>query len=149
MNLEKRLEELKLRLPDPPSETHYAAAVRSGHLVFASGQPAKAEGRIAYRGQLGGPVGLDAGRKAARLCLLNALAAVGTLTDINNIKKIIKLTCYVASAAGFVEQHKVLGGATELAAELFEGAQPAATAVGVSELPEASTVIIDLVVELR
>lgn len=150
MSLLKKLAELQERLPDVVRASTYEPAVRSGKLIFVSGQLARSEGRMAYRGHLGKEINLESGRRAARLALLNALAALHEgAGSLDKVKKILKMTLYVASAPGFTEQLKVLTGAAELVCALFgEAHGPSATAIGVSELPEGSAVSLDLIAEL-
>ncbi|MGI9048991.1 MAG: RidA family protein [Rubrobacteraceae bacterium] len=149
-DLPSRLRELGYELPSVPEPAgSYVPAVRSGSLVFTAGQLPFSDGQLPFTGKVGGEVGVEEAKEAARLCALNALAAASVAAGSpENITRIVKVTGYVASAGGFNRQPEVLNGASELLGEVFgEAGRHARSAVGVAELPLDSPVEIELVVE--
>ena len=129
----------------------YVATVRTGNLVFVSGQVPRVKGEIQYRGHLGSDLSVEDGRAAARLCALNALAAVkNEIGDLDKVRRVVKVTGYVASAAGFTDQPKVVDGASLFLGELLgEKGRHARAAVGVNELPLGVSVEIEMIVEVE
>jgi enamine deaminase RidA (YjgF/YER057c/UK114 family) len=151
MSVEKRLAEFNIVLPDLSPSGNYRPAVRVGKLVYVSGQLPKAEGRLAFSGRVGREINLEAARKAARLCVINALAAVkGVCGNLDKVNRIAKINGYVCSTVGFQDQHKVMDAASELVCDLFgEAGHHARSAVGVIELPLGAAVEIDMIAELK
>ena len=156
MDLEKliegKLEQMGLALPATPTPVAaYVPAVRSGNLVFVSGQVPREKGELKHNGHVGDNVTLWQGQQAARLCALNALAAVkSAVGSLDHVRRIVKVTGYVASAPGFHDQPKVVDGASTLLVELFgEAGKHARAAVGVNELPLGVCVEIDMIVEVE
>jgi enamine deaminase RidA (YjgF/YER057c/UK114 family) len=149
--IEDKLRQMGLELPAPPKPVAaYLPTVRTGNLVFVSGQVPRENGELKYRGHIGDDLTIDDGRAAARLCALNALAAVKQeIGDLNHVRRIVKVTGYVASAAGFTEQPKVVDGASLFLGELLgESGQHARAAVGVNELPLGVAVELEMIVEV-
>lgn len=149
MDPESRLRGLGFELPEVPAPAGaYVPAARAGDLVFTAGQLPLQEGALNLRGKVGDAVDTDDAREAARLCALNALAAVAALTGgLNAISRIVKVTGFVASAPGFDGQPEVLNGASEFLGEVFgEAGLHARSAVGVAELPLDAPVEVELVV---
>jgi enamine deaminase RidA (YjgF/YER057c/UK114 family) len=123
------------RVPSPPD---HAAFVRSGDLVFLSGHgPLDAERRPLYRGRLGAELSESDGYGAARLSALNVLATLqAELGDLDRIRRVVRVTGYVACTPEFERHPWVINGASELLAAAFEGCgQHARTTVGVAALP--------------
>jgi len=152
MSIEDKLHQMGLELPDPPKPVaSYVPCVRTGNLLFVSGQVPKEKGALRYAGHLGGERSLDDGYQAARLCALNALSVVKqAVGSLDRVRRIVKLTGYVASAAGFTDQPKVVDGASKFLVELFgERGQHARAAVGVNELPLGSAVELEMIVEVE
>jgi enamine deaminase RidA (YjgF/YER057c/UK114 family) len=150
--IEEKLRQMGLELPEVAAPVAaYVPTVRTGNLVFVSGQIPRERGELKYRGHVGGNLTVEDGRAAARLCALNALAAVKReIGDLDRIRRIVKLTGYVASAAGFTDQPKVVDGASLLLGELFgERGQHARAAVGVTELPLGVSVELEMIVEVE
>ncbi len=148
---EDRLRALGYELPDVlrPAGS-YIPVSRTGALLFTAGQLPFKDGRLPYTGKVGAEVSVEDAKEAARLCTLNTLAAVkaeaGTL---ENVRRIVKITGYIASAAGFNGQPEVMNGASNLLGEVFgEQGLHARTAVGVSELPLNAPVEVESVIEL-
>jgi enamine deaminase RidA (YjgF/YER057c/UK114 family) len=147
----QRLAELGIELPTvaPPAGA-YVPAVRSGTLVYTSGQLPMVAGSLVTKGKVGAGVKPEQAKELARRCALNALAAVDALVGIDSVVRIVKVVGYVASAEGFTGQPAVLNGASELLGEVFgDAGQHARSAVGVAELPMGAPVEVELIVEVR
>lgn len=152
MSIAQRLADLGLEIPVlPPPTASYVPAVRAGNLVFASGQTPTVAGNLVIAGKLGADVTVEQGQEAARLAALNCLAEVrGVLGSLDAVTRVVKLTGYVASAAGFGDQPTVINGASRLMEDVFGSAgRHARAALGVAELPAGAPVEIELVVEVR
>jgi len=151
-HVEDKLRQMGLELPPPPTPVAaYVPALRTGNLVFVSGQIPRVKGELKYRGHVGGSLSMEDGRAAARICALNALAAVKQeIGDLDRVQRIVKLTGYVASASGFTDQPKVVDGASVLLNELLgEKGRHARAAVGVNELPLGAAVELEMIVEVK
>lgn len=145
-----RLAELGLTLPKVAAPlAAYVPAVRTGSLVYTSGQLPFVDGELAATGKVGAQVSPEEAKAAARVCALNALAAVDALVGLDAVTRVIKVVGFVASAPGFNGQPGVVNGASEFFGELFGdlGAH-ARSAVGVSELPLDAPVEVELIVEV-
>ena len=150
MSWSSRLTELGLVLPPVATPAGvYLPAVRSGSLVFTAGQLPLVDGVLAATGKFGAEIDPARGPELARICALNALAAVDELVGIDAVTQVVKVVGFVASAPGFNGQPGVVNGASDLLAEVFgdHGAH-ARSAVGVSELPLDAPVEVELVVEV-
>jgi enamine deaminase RidA (YjgF/YER057c/UK114 family) len=147
---EERLKDLGYELPAIPRPAgSYVPAARAGSLLFTAGQLPFKEGALAYVGKVGREVSVEEAQQAARLCAINALAAVEAEAGLENVRRVVKVTGYVSSAADFNNQPMVLNGASELLGEVFgEKGIHARSAVGVAELPLNAPVEIELVVEM-
>jgi enamine deaminase RidA (YjgF/YER057c/UK114 family) len=146
-----RLAELGLSLPPAsPPAGKYLPGVRSGTLLFVSGQTPTVDGRPTVTGYVGREVSVMQARDAARLAALNALALAATAAgSLDHVRRIIRLTGYVRSAPGFSEQPAVINGASELLIDIWGAdGQHARSAIGVAELPGGAPVEIELVVEV-
>jgi enamine deaminase RidA (YjgF/YER057c/UK114 family) len=148
MTASARLAELGIELPAVAKPlASYVPAVHSGNLVYTSGQLPTRSGTLAQAGKVGVAVTPEEGKELARICTLNALAAIDALVGIDSVIQVVKVVGFVASAAGFNGQPGVINGASDLLAEVFGGSH-ARSAVGVSELPLDSPVEVELVVEV-
>ena len=151
MSFENRLTELDLTLPTPPEPVAtYVPFLQVGNLLFLSGVVPSRDGKIMFCGKLGRELSKEEGYEAAKLTLLNALAnirlALGTL---DRVKRVVKMTGYVASQEGFIEQPFVINGASDLLVKIFgEAGRHARVAVGVAELPLGVPVELELIVEI-
>lgn len=148
---ENRLRELGMELPVVPAPAgNYVPAVRAGTFLFTAGQLPFEGGELRTKGKVGAEVTPEEAQEAARLCALNALAAAASEAGgLSKIRRIVKVTGFVASAPGFNGQPAVLNGASDLLAEIFgEAGLHARSAVGVGELPLNATVEVELIVEL-
>ncbi len=148
---EDRLRDLGYQLPTVPHPAgSYIPATRAGTLLFTAGQLPFKDGRLLYTGKVGADVSVEEAKEAARLCVLNALAAVkAEVGTLEKAHRIARVTGYVASAAGFNGQPEVMNGASDLLGRLFgEKGLHARTAVGVAELPLDAPVEVELIVDL-
>jgi enamine deaminase RidA (YjgF/YER057c/UK114 family) len=145
-----RLKELGLELPSVvPPVAAYVPAVRTGNLVYTSGQLPMVQGAMAHTGLVGGPVSAEQAKELARTCALNALAAVDALVGLDSVIRVVKVVGFVASASGFTGQPGVINGASELFGEVFgDAGQHARSAVGVAALPLDAPVEVEIVVEI-
>jgi enamine deaminase RidA (YjgF/YER057c/UK114 family) len=145
-----RLGELGITLPEVARPlASYVPAVRTGNLVFTAGQLPMQAGKLAGTGKVGVQVSPEQANALARICALNALAAINSLVGIDAVTRVVKLVGFVASAPGFHGQPGVVNGASELLCEVFgDNGAHARSAVGVSELPLDAPVEIELVVEV-
>ena len=147
----KRLTDLGIELPEVVAPlAAYVPAVRTGNLVYTSGQLPITAGELPVSGKVGGEVTAQEAKGLARQCALNALAAIDSLVGIDSVTRVVKVVGFVASAPGFVGQPGVVNGASELFGELFgEAGAHARSAVGVSELPLNAPVEVEIVVEVE
>lgn len=146
-----RLAELGLELPAVATPlAAYVPALRVGSQVWTSGQLPVRAGKPVAVGKLGGDVTAEQGAECAQQCALNALAAAaGIAGGIDNIKRIVKLTVFVASDPSFTGQPAVANGASELMGKIFgEAGAHVRSAFGVAVLPLDVPVELELVVEI-
>ena len=150
--VENKLIHLNLSLPDVPKPVAaYIPAKQTGNLVFTAGQLPMVNGELISKGLLGLDVEIEEANKAARICTLNALAAIkGVIGDLDRIKQIVRVVGYVASVPTFTQQPAVVNGASELLLEIFgESGKHARSAVGMAVLPLNASVEIELTVEVE
>ena len=145
-----RLAELGLTLPSVvPPLASYVPAVQSGNYVYVSGQVPMVDGKLPYVGKVGANVTVEQGTEMARICALNALAAIDALVGLGRLVKIVKLTGFVASAEGFTGQPAVVNGASNLFGDVLgELGRHARSAVGVAELPLGAPVEVEVIAEI-
>jgi enamine deaminase RidA (YjgF/YER057c/UK114 family) len=150
MDIAARLLSLGLTLPPVPKpQGAYVPAVRTGNLVFVAGQLPIVEGKLACVGKVGKDIGLDEAKAAARICFLNALAALAYAADLSKVTRVVRLGGFVNCVDGFAEQPLVLNGASELAKEIFGAAgEHARAAVGVNALPLNAPVELEALFEV-
>jgi enamine deaminase RidA (YjgF/YER057c/UK114 family) len=150
MSASTRLAELGLELPAVAAPlAAYVPAVRTGNLVYTAGQLPMQAGEPAMTGKVGSDVTPEDGKAMARICALNALAAVHSLVGIDSVTRVVKVVGFVASTPGFHGQPGVINGASELLGEVFgDAGTHARSAVGVSELPLDAPVEVELIVEV-
>ena len=150
--IELKLKELGMLLPEPAKPVAaYIPAKQTGKLVFTAGQLPMVQGELISKGLLGQDVEIEEANKAARICTLNALAAIkGVVGDLDRIKQIVRVVGYVASVPTFTQQPAVVNGASELLLEIFgESGKHARSAVGMAVLPLNASVEIELTVEVE
>jgi enamine deaminase RidA (YjgF/YER057c/UK114 family) len=148
---EERLAALGLSLPPVAAPlAAYVPAVRAGSLVYTAGQLPVVDGKLLSAGKVGAEVGAVEAAALARTCALNALAAAAAAAGgLSAIRRIVKLTGFVASAPDFTGQPQVVNGASELLLEVFgEAGRHARSAVGTAVLPLDAPVEIELIVEV-
>ena len=150
----QRLAELGLTLPPVAAPVAaYVPAVVDGDLVWTSGQLPFVDGALAATGLVGEGEGLVPPQDAAqlaRVCALNALAAIGSVVDLERVTRIVKVVGFVASGPGFTGQPGVVNGASELFGQVLgEAGRHARSAVGVAQLPLGAPVEVEVVASLR
>ena len=148
---EEKLAELGLKLPEVATPAGaYIPAVRSGNYIYTSGQLPMVDGALPAVGKVGAEISAEDAKALAQRCALNALAAVkAELGDLAQIKRVVKVVGFVASAPDFTAQPGVINGASELLGAVFgEAGRHARSAVGVAVLPLDSPVEVELIVEV-
>ena len=149
---EARLAALGLTLPPVAAPlAAYVPAVRSGPYVYTAGQLPLANGKLLMTGRVGAQVSVEEADSLARTCVLNALAAVASVTGgLSAVIRIVKIVGFVASDPSFTGQPLVLNGASELMLEVFgDSGRHARSAVGVAVLPLDAPVEVELIAEVR
>lgn len=146
-----RLRDLGIELPPVAvPAAAYLPAVRTGNLVYTSGQLPLVGGTCTCTGKVGGTVSVADASAAARLCALNALAAVDDLVGLDNIVRAVKVVGFVACSEGFSGQPDVINGASDFLREAFgDAGRHARSAIGLAELPRGSAVEIEFLFEVR
>ena len=148
----ERLAALGLTLPPVAAPGGaYVPAVRAGQFIYTAGQIPTVDGKLLAVGKVGGEVSVSDAAGLARTCALNALAAAAAAAGgLAAIRRIVKVTGFVASAPGFTGQPQVVNGASELLIDVFgEEGRHARSAVGVAELPLGAPVEVELIAEVR
>ncbi len=150
MSHREKLTELGLELPPVVAPlASYVPAVRSGNLVFTSGQLPMVDGKLVHSGKVGAAVTPEQAADLARIAAFNALAAIDALVGLDVVTRVVKVVGFVASASGFTGQPAVVNGASNFLGEVFgDAGAHARSAVGVAELPLDAPVEIELVVEI-
>jgi len=149
--VEERLKALGHTVPDPgPPVANFVNAVRTGNLVFVSGNGPRRDGEYVYRCKVGKDVDVETGRKAAELVMLNCLGSLKQeIGDLDKVKRVVKLLGMVNAVPEFTEQPKVINGASDLLVAAFgEAGRHARSAVGMGSLPFDITVEIEMIVEV-
>lgn len=150
--IDRRLAELKIELPNAAAPmANYIPAVRSGNLLFVSGQICQWNGERRFIGKLGAEISLDQGRQAARLCALNLLAQAKRFLegDLDRVVRVVRLGGFVNAVPSFTEQPQVVNGASDAMVEVFgDAGRHARAAVGVGSLPGGAAVEVDAVFEV-
>ena len=149
--IDARLAELGISLPEVVRPVGaYVPAVRSGSYVYVSGQLPLVGGKLVFVGKVGAEVTPEQGKEAARVSGINALAALASVVgSLDKVKRIVKVTGFVASAPGFTAQPGVINGASDLFKDVFgETGQHARSAIGVAELPLGVPVEVELIAEV-
>ena len=152
MNVHEKLKAMGIQLPPTPKPVgSYVPAVRTGPLVYTSGQLPIREGALTCTGKVPSEVPLERAQAAAKQACLNALAAVCSAAgSLDAVARVVRLNVFVNSAEGFTDQAKVANGASELLTEVFgDAGRHTRCAVGAAELPLNAPVELDLIVEVR
>ena len=150
--VEDRLKSLGMVLPEVPAPlAAYVPAKKVGQVIFTAGQLPLLKGELICKGLLGQDVDIEQAYQAARICTLNALAAIkGVVKDLGQIVQVVRVVGYVASTSTFTQQPAIVNGASELLLEIFgEVGKHARSAVGVTSLPLNASVEIELTVEVK
>ena len=150
--IQNRLEDLGLSLPQAPAPVAaYIPAVKTGNLIFISGQVPFLDGELLAQGPIPSAVNLEQACAAARQCVLNGLAVLKDALDgdLDRVNRFVKLGIFVYSDPDFTDQPKVGNGASELLQEIFgESGRHARAAVGSVALPLGSSVEVEMIVEV-
>lgn len=151
MKTSDKLKELGIVLPPPPKPVgSYVAGLKTGNLVFVSGQIPLEKGVITLAGKVGKDVTLEDAQQGARKCALAGLAIAADIAGgVDNIKRIVRLAVFVNSAPGFTDQPKVANGASDTMVEIFgEQGRHVRAAVGANELPLNAAVEVEMIAEV-
>jgi len=151
MSIEDKLTELGITLPKAPAAVAaYQPWIRTGNLIFTSGQLPFRDGEIAFTGKLGAEVSDEDGYQAARQAALNALAQIKSATgDLDKVQKIVRIEGYIHCAEGYRGHPQVLNGASDLIAEIFgDRGQHTRLALGINEMPLNAAVQLAMTVEI-
>jgi len=149
--VEDRLAELGLTVPEVATPVaSYVPAVRSGPWVYTSGQLPMRAGELITTGKVGAEVSPEDAAACAQQCALNAIAAVkAEVGELDAVKRVVKVVCFVSSDPGFTGQPQVANGASDLLGKAFGGAGVhARSAVGVCVLPLDAPVEVEIIVEV-
>jgi len=149
--IEKKLQGMGIILPDVPKPSaSYIPAVQTGKLVYTSGQASKKGGTLIYKGKLGKDLTTEEGYEAARISIINCLAALKDhLGSLDRVTRVVKLLGFVASTPEFDQQPYVINGASDLLIKIFsEKGRHARSAIGTNILPFGTPVEIEMIVEV-
>ena len=147
--IEEKLEALGITLPNPPTPAgSYVPAIKTGNLLFISGQIPMENGKVIYSGKVSDD-NFDTAQKSARMCAINILAQIKReLGNLDKVNKIVRLSGFVNSEPEFSQHPKVINPASDLFFEIFgEKGKHSRIAVGVACLPLNSMTEIDAIVE--
>jgi enamine deaminase RidA (YjgF/YER057c/UK114 family) len=149
---EDRLAKLGIRLPDPPTPFGaYVPAVRSGNLLFLSGMLATSGHAVKIAGTVGKNLDMKAGREAARIAAMNALALTKKhLGSLDRVTRVVRLGVYVAATPEFTDHANIADAASELLRDVFgDDKVSSRLVIGVSSLPLGSPVELEVIVEVE
>lgn len=152
MKVEARLKDLGIVLAEPAKPVAaYVPAVRAGEFVYVSGQLPVVGGQLKAKGIVGAEVTPEDAKEYAKVCAINCLAALKSVVgDLDKVKKIVKVTGFVASVPSFTGQPAVVNGASELFGAVFgEAGLHARAAVGVAALPLGAPVEVELIAQVE
>jgi enamine deaminase RidA (YjgF/YER057c/UK114 family) len=154
INLGEALEKYGLTMPEPPARAGIYEPVKEfgENLYYLSGCGPVFNGEQRFKGKLGAEFNIEQGQEAARYCVLNLLANLRAGTgDLNRVKRIVKMLCFVAGTSTFYDHPQVANGGSQLLIDIFgeEKGRCARSAVGMNALPGNIPVEIELLVELE
>ena len=153
MSYDDKLKELKINLPEAKAPVgNYVATKVSGKMLFISGQISIDETGQLIKGKVGKDLDTDSGYNAAKRCALSIIAQVKKAcgNDLSKVKSCVKLTGFVNSTDEFIDQPKVLNGASDLIASVFgEAGMHTRAAVSTNSLPLGVSVEVDAIFELK
>ncbi len=147
--IEEKLDALGIKLPNPPTPAgSYVPVIRTGNLLFISGQIPMEDGKVIFTGKVSDD-NLETAQKSARMCAINILAQIKReVGNLDKVSKIVRLSGFVNSVPEFSQHPKVINAASDLLFEIFgEKGKHSRIAVGVSSLPLDSMTEIDAIVE--
>jgi enamine deaminase RidA (YjgF/YER057c/UK114 family) len=152
MTPEDKLKELGIELPEAPKPLgSYIPAVRTGNLIFLSGMLPLIKGKLVRQGKVGEDLRIEEAGEGVRTAVINALSVLkANIGTLNNVKRCVRITGYIASSPNFTDQPLVLNVASDLLFEIFgEAGRHARVAVGVNVLPLNSPVEIEFIFEIK
>jgi enamine deaminase RidA (YjgF/YER057c/UK114 family) len=152
MTPEENLSALGLALPPAPKPVgSYVPAVRSGNLLYVSGQLPMKDGQLLAAGHLTGEVSVEQAQACMRQAILNALAVVAAeLGGLSKVARVVRLTGHISSDRGFTDQAKVLNAASDLLVQVFgDAGRHSRAALGAADLPLGAPVELEMIVEVR
>ena len=148
--IEEKIKELGIELPTPPIPAgSYIPVVKTGNLLFISGQIPMENGKVVFSGKVSDN-NLDVAQKSARMCVINILAQIKKeIGELDKVSKIVRLTGFVNSSPEFTQHPKVINAASDLIFEIFgDKGKHSRIAVGVASLPLGSMTEIDAIIEI-
>ena len=149
--IDEKLVSLNITLPTPPKPAgSYIPVVKTGNLVFVSGQIPMKDGQVQFKGQVPTSISVEDAQKAAKLCIINVLAQLkAELGTLDKISRVVRVSGFVSSSQEFYDHPKIINAASDLLFEIFgEKGKHARIAVGVASLPLNAAVEIDLIAEI-
>ncbi len=149
--IEEKIKSIGIKLPTPPTPAgSYVPVIRTGNLLFVSGQIPMKDGKVVFTGKVSDD-NLETAQKSARMCAINIIAQLKReLGDLEKVAKIVRLSGFVNSDPEFSQQPKVINPASDLFFEIFgESGKHSRIAVGVASLPLNSMTEIDAIVEIK
>ena len=153
MSYEEKIKELKINLPEAKAPVgNYVATKVSGKMLFVSGQISIDETGQLIKGKVGKDLDTEAGYNAAKRCALSIIAQVKKAcgNDLSKVRSCVKLTGFVNSTDEFIDQPKVLNGASDLIASVFgDAGMHTRAAVSTNSLPLGVSVEVDAIFELK
>lgn len=151
MSVHDRLTELGIELPTVAVPAgSYVPTVRTGNLLFTSGQLPFVDGKLPATGKVGAEISPEDAKGYARQAAVNVLAAVEAAVGLDAVVRVVKVVGFVASAEGFTGQPGVVNGASDLFAEVFgDAGKHARSAVGMAELPLGTPIEVEAILEVR
>jgi len=146
-----KLTELAITLPAAaPPAANYVSFVRSGTMLYISGQLPFVDGKLLFPGQLGGSVSPEQGYLAARQCAINIIAQIHAAGSLESVRRIVRVGGFVSSSPDFIQHPEVVNGASDLFVAVFgDAGRHARAAVGVAALPRGASVEVEAVVEIE
>lgn len=149
--IESRLADLGFELPQvTPPLAAYVPALRTGDLVFVSGQLPMVDGALIASGVVGVDVTAERAKELAARCALNGLAALKTVAELDDVAQVVKVIGFVACGADFTGHPAVINGASEFLGEVFgDAGRHARSAVGVASLPLGAPVEVEFTFRLK
>ncbi|MHA7646957.1 RidA family protein [Nitrosopumilus sp. S4] len=148
--IEEKLESLGITLPNPPTPAgSYIPAIRTGNLLFISGQIPMQDGKVIFTGKVS-EENIETAQKSAKMCAINILAQIKReLGSLDNVSKVVRLSGFVNSTPEFSQHPKVINAASDLFFELFgDKGKHSRIALGVANLPLNSMTEIDAIIEV-